>query len=120
MDAFTSDAVPAHLLTREAYTTYLRHLKPDGILAVHISNRYLNLEPVVAQAMTDIGWTGVKVDDEGDEQPFYSGSTWTILSKSPEFFESQYFKATGISRLRPTAGFRAWTDDYSNLFKILK
>ncbi|MEQ1946105.1 MAG: fused MFS/spermidine synthase [Bryobacteraceae bacterium] len=120
MDAFTSDAVPAHLLTREAYTTYLRHLKPNGILGVHISNRYLDLEPVVSQAMTDIGWTGVKVDDEGDGQPYYSGSTWTVLSKDAAFFDSQYFKAAGIVRLKPTAGFRAWTDDYSNLFKILK
>jgi len=120
MDAFTSDAVPAHLLTREAYAVYLRHLKPDGILSVHISNRYLNLEPVVARAMTDIGWSGVKVEDEGDEQPFYSGSTWTVLSHSPEFFDSQYFKVAGVSRLKPTAGFQAWTDDFSNLITILK
>ena len=120
MDAFTSDAVPAHLLTREAYTTYVRHLKPDGILVVHISNRYLNLEPVVSQAMADIGWSGVKVEDEGEEQPFYSGSTWTVLSRSPDFFKSQYFKATGVARLKPTQGFKAWTDDFSNLITILK
>ena len=51
MDAFSSDAVPMHLLTREAFQMYLRHLKPDGVLAVHISNRYLDLKPVVAQGM---------------------------------------------------------------------
>ena len=50
MDAFSSDSVPMHLLTREAYQIYLRHLKPDGIIIVHISNRYLDLEPIVAQA----------------------------------------------------------------------
>ena len=49
VDAFTSDAIPIHLLTREAYQIYLRHLKPDGILIFHISNRYLDLEPVVTE-----------------------------------------------------------------------
>ena len=56
MDAFSSDAVPVHLLTREAYATYQRHLKPGGVLAINISNRYLDLEPVVAQAASD--WAG--------------------------------------------------------------
>ncbi len=120
MDAFSSDAVPAHLLTREAYQTYLRHLKPDGVLAVHISNRYLDLEPVVSQSMTEIGWSGIKVEDEGDEEPFYSGSTWTILNHDPNFFKHQNFKTSGTFPLKPKPGFRGWTDDFSNLITILK
>ncbi len=120
MDAFSSDSVPLHLLTREAYQVYLRHLKPDGILVVHISNRYLDLEPVVAQSMTEIGWSGIKVDDEGDEEPYYSGSTFTVLSRDPKFFEHPYFKSAGTHPLAPKPGFRGWTDDFSNLITILR
>jgi hypothetical protein len=119
MDAFTSDSVPVHLLTREAYATYLRHLKPDGVMAVNISNRYLDLAPVVAQAMTEMGWSGVQVDDEGQDQPFYSGNTWVVLARSPQFFETPIFKNYSKA-LKPRDGFRAWTDDFSNLIQILK
>ncbi len=120
MDAFSSDAVPIHLLTREAYQVYLKHLKPSGVLAVHISNRYLNLAPVVAQAMQDIGWHGVIVDDDGSSQPYYSGSTWTVLARDESFFHDRNFQAPEISPLEPQPGFRAWTDDFSNIIKILK
>jgi hypothetical protein len=120
MDAFTSDAVPAHLLTREAYQVYLKHLKPNGILCVHISNRYLDLKPVVAAAAAEIGWTGMIVDDEGTEQPYYSGSTFVLLSPDPKFFEHRFFKEEGIYPLKTQAGFKGWTDDFSNLLKILK
>jgi spermidine synthase len=120
VDAFSSDAIPVHLLTREAYQTYLRHLKPDGVLAVHISNRYLDLEPVVSQAMADIGWSGIKVDDDGSEQPYYSGSTWTLLNRSAKFFEHPSFKSAETYALKAKRGFRGWTDDFSNLITILR
>ena len=119
LDAFTSDSVPVHLLTREAYKTYLRHLKPDGVMAINISNRYLNLGPVVAQAMTEMGWSGVTVDDEGEDQPYYSGNTWVVLARSPQFFDSPSFKGSS-KMLKPKPGFREWTDDFSNLIQILK
>ena len=123
MDAFSSDAVPLHLLTREAYQVYLRHLKPDGILAVHISNRYLDLKPVVAQGMADIGWHGRVIEDEGDEQPYYTGTTWTVLSPNENFFNAENFKSlprTAVLPLLPKPGFRAWTDDFSNILSIIK
>ena len=120
MDAFSSDAIPVHLLTREAYQVYLHHLKPDGVLAVHISNRYMDLEPVVSQSMTEIGWSGIKVDDDGDEEPFYSASTWTLLSHDPTFFDHANFKSSGVFALKPKPGFRGWTDDFSNLITILR
>ncbi len=120
MDAFTSDAVPLHLLTREAYQIYLRHLKPDGVLAVHISNRYLDLEPVVSQSMADIGWSGIKVDDDGYDEPYYNGSTWTLLNRDAKFFDHPRFKSDGTFALKPKPGFRAWTDDFTNLITILR
>jgi SAM-dependent methyltransferase len=120
MDAFSSDAVPAHLLTREAYQVYLKHLKPDGVLAVHISNRYLNLAPVVSQAMADIGFHGRIIEDDATGADYYSGSTWTVLARDERFFDHKNFKASEISPLKPSPGFRAWTDDFSNLITILK
>ena len=123
MDAFSSDAVPMHLLTKEAYKIYLRHLKPDGILAVHISNRYLDLKPVVAQAMSEIGWHGRLIEDDGVDVSYYTGTTWTILSPTEEFFNSDNFKGNSssiITPLLPKPGFLAWTDDFSNIITILK
>jgi hypothetical protein len=120
MDAFSSDSVPIHLLTREAYQTYLRHLKPDGVLIVNISNRYLDLEPVVGKAAGEIGWHGLIVDDEGTEQPYYTSSTFIVLAHSAKFFEHPYFAGfIGQATLdRPDV--RPWTDDYSNIVQILK
>jgi SAM-dependent methyltransferase len=123
MDAFTSDSVPVHLLTREAYVTYRKHLKPDGVLAVHISNRYLDLAPVVAQAMAEMGWHGRVIEDEGVDQPYYTGTTWVVLAPSGQFFESPNFAGDAnsiVKPLQPKPGFRAWTDDFSNLITILK
>src|SRR5262249_4703110 len=120
MDAFTSDAVPVHLLTKEAYASYSRHLNPEGVLAINISNRYLNLEPVVAQAAADLGWTGVVVNDDGMEEDYYSASTWVLLSRVPRIFEHQNFKDGSVARIKTKPGFRPWTDDYSNIIQIIK
>jgi hypothetical protein len=120
MDAFTSDAVPMHLLTREAYATYARHMKPDGILAVNISNRYLDLEPIMAQAAQEMGWTGVVVYDEGNSEPYYVSNTWVLLSKSPAVFAHPNFQDGSTSALQARKGFRTWTDDYSNIIQILR
>lgn len=118
MDAFSSDAVPMHLLTREAYQIYLRHLKPDGVLVFNISNRYLNLEPVVSTAAKEVGFEGVTIIDEGDTQPYYVGSTWMILSRDKSFFNHPNFQDADVNPMRITAGFRTWTDDYSNIVRI--
>jgi hypothetical protein len=118
MDAFTSDAVPIHLLTREAYQIYLHHLKPDGVLGINISNRYLDLEPVVTKAAEDIGWSGVTVADDGNLEPFYTSSTWMILSPKQEFFSHPNFQDPSVAPMHGRPEFRAWTDDYSNIVKI--
>jgi hypothetical protein len=120
MDAFTSDAVPMHLLTREAYATYARHLKPDGVLAVNISNRYLDLEPIMAQAAKEMGWSGVVVYDEGNSETYYVSNTWILLSKSPAVFADPNFRDASTAPLQVRKGFRAWTDDYSNIIQILR
>ncbi|MEO8050973.1 MAG: fused MFS/spermidine synthase [Acidobacteriota bacterium] len=123
VDAFSSDAVPMHLLTREAFHVYLKHLKPDGVLAVHISNRYLDLKPVVAEGMNEIRWHGRVIDDAGLYQPYYTGTTWAVLSPDEKFFATRYFagdEESVITPLLPQSGFRAWTDDFSNIITIIK
>jgi SAM-dependent methyltransferase len=123
MDAFSSDAVPMHLLTREAFQVYLKHLKPDGVLAVHISNRFLDLKPVVAEGMAEMGWHGRVIEDDGADQPYYTGTTWVILSPDEKFFETKYFagdETSVITRLAPKPDFHGWTDDFSNIITIIK
>jgi len=118
IDAFSGDAVPVHLLTREAFQIYWRHVKPDGVIAVHVSNRYLNLPPVVMLAARDSGRRAHLVDnDDGPNEAF--SSIYVLVSNRPGFFENALFKG----RLRPIAiprGMRPWTDDFSNLWRILK
>jgi SAM-dependent methyltransferase len=120
VDVFSSDSVPVHMLTREAYALYRRHLKPSGVLAINISNRYLDLEPVVAQAASELGWTGVVVADEGDSEAYYVASTWILMSPSPKIFEHANFRYPIVESLNAQPGFRPWTDDYSNIIQILR
>jgi hypothetical protein len=121
MDAFSSDAVPVHLLAAEAYRTYLRHLNPKGILAINITNRYLNLEPVVAQAAHANGFQGIVVDDAGEDENYFSPSIWALLSRDGAILDDANFgDHFAVSKLRLKPGFRAWTDDYSNIVQILQ
>jgi spermidine synthase len=120
MDAFSSDSVPLHLLTREAYQLYLRHLKPNGVLIINISNRYLDLEPPVARAAAEMGWHALVVADDGEGESYYTASTFIVLSHSAEFFKHKFFAgySNAVALNRPE--FRTWTDDYSNIIQILK
>jgi spermidine synthase len=120
MDAFTSDAVPMHLLTTEAFRTYSRHLKQDGFLGINISNRYLDLEPIVAQTSSQFGFSGVVVADDTYQESYYTSSTWVIMSRDPKQFEHANFQESYISPLKTRPGFRMWTDDYSNILQILR
>jgi spermidine synthase len=119
VDAFSSDAIPVHLLTAEAFAVYLRHLKTGGVLAVHISNRYLDLKPVLKAAAAKFGKTVQLVDDESDTEKGTYGTTWVLFADSPEVFGREPLKdaAASLEADRPV---RLWTDDYSDLYAILK
>jgi hypothetical protein len=118
VDAFSSDAIPVHLLTAQAMPLYFRHLKPDGFLAVHISNRYLDLQPVLAGEAKATGKVGRVVETDDDDTQDLFGTTW-VLIRSPQyaFPPAITTRSTDLSRARQI---RLWTDDYSNLFQILK
>ena len=119
IDAFSSDSIPVHLLTREAFAVYFHHLRPGGILAVHVSNRYLNLHPVVKAAAEHFHRTTRVVDTDSDEATGAYGSTWLLLTTDRAFFDQPAFQDNeDVSLLTGPA--LAWTDDFSNLFRILK
>jgi len=119
LDAFNSDAIPVHLLTREAFAIYLQQLAPDGILAVHISNRYFDLEPVVSALAKNFGLACVTVEDDAKDESWIYETTWMLLAKDPAVLQRALI-AKGASKPISRADIPLWTDDYTSLFKILK
>jgi SAM-dependent methyltransferase len=119
VDAFSGDAIPVHLLTREAFELYWRHLKPDGVLAVHVSNKYLNLGPVVALGAAATNKRAMMVSNEGDDDKEIDPSDWVLVSSRPGFFDQEEVKKAA-AKIDPIPGLRMWTDDYSNLYRILR
>jgi hypothetical protein len=108
-----------HLLTRQAMALYFRHLAPNGILAVHVSNRYLNLQPVLVGEMRSLGKTARIFDTEDDTSTGVFGATWVLLASSEDVFAGPGFQ-DGKRVDSNARTVRLWTDDYSNLFQILK
>ena len=119
VDAFSGDAIPVHLLTRQAYALYWRHLKPDGVLAVHVSNRYLSLGPGVALAAAETGKQAMLVSIDADDEKEIAASDWVLVSSRKGFFDQPEIKGAD-TKITPISGLRTWTDDYSNLYKILR
>ena len=120
LDAFSSDAIPVHLLTEEAFEIYLRHLKPDGVLAVHTSNRYLALDPIVLGAAARLGLSATMIEVYADEDCVeVAPNTWVLLSADAEFIDTLTTVAgDGASALPAPA--EPWTDDYSDLIRRLR
>ncbi|HEY8538875.1 MAG TPA: fused MFS/spermidine synthase [Steroidobacteraceae bacterium] len=118
VDAFSSDAIPVHLLTLEAIETYLRHLKPDGVLAIHISNRYLNLAPVCARAAEHFGRTAFLIDEPSNL--LAHASTWVLIVPDTAVLQHVEFDGAQVEALSAPQSFRAWTDSYSNIWSVLK
>jgi spermidine synthase len=118
IDAFSSDAIPQHLLTREALRVYLEKLSEDGALIFHISNRYLNLKPVLGNLAKDLGLIGkYTLDDlQGvSNTEAYFASSWAVLARS----EKAIAQNTAKWNFLPTSDQKVWTDDYSSLFSAL-
>ena len=118
VDAFSSDSIPVHLITREALGVYLKHMQPDGIVAFHVSNRFLNLVPVVARLAQEQGAHAVLVDEESDEDR--TTSTWVLVSRDKKALERPEIVEAGATDPETRDDWRTWTDDYSNLVQILK
>lgn len=117
VDAFSGDSIPVHLMTREAVDLYFRHLRPGGVLALHITNSHLDLGPVAEKLGRAAGKHAVLVSSEGDSDNEIYGADWVLMSSSP--LEPQALKKVS-TRLVERPELRLWTDDYNNLFQILK
>ena len=118
LDVFSSDAVPVHLLDVEAFEIYLRHLKPGGILAVHISNSHLDLKPVVWTLADYFSLSRVVIDNSGDGVITYP-SVWVLLARDPALLDDPTIAEQAENMEGYSPNIRLWTDDYNNLFQIL-
>jgi spermidine synthase len=118
VDAFTGDSVPAHLLTVQALDIYLRHMKPDGVIAFHVSNRYLALDAVAAKLAQARGLHAVRIEDD-PEAVDVERSIWVLVARDAQALERGALHGAGAAP-EPVAGLAAWTDDFNNLFEVLK
>jgi len=119
VDAFSGDGIPIHLLTREAFALYWEHLRPDGILALHITNYHFDFSPVIRALARELGKRAVWIADAGDAQKGNYYSDWVLVTSNKTFLKDPYV----YSRFEPWPTLRhreiLWTDDYSNLFGVV-
>jgi hypothetical protein len=119
VDAFSGDAIPLHLLTTEALALYKKHLAPGGILAFHVSNKYLNLAPEIGLLADSAGMQARVVESSPNEARGVYRATWVLMTASPDFFDRAGV-AQAVEPVPAIAGLRAWTDDYSSLLPVLQ
>jgi hypothetical protein len=118
IDAFSSDSIPVHLVTREAMAVYLKHMRPDGVIAFHVTNRFLKLAPVVKRIADAYQLHTALVSDEAEDTD-YSKTDWVLVTRSRTVLEREDI-ARAVEAIADIPGLRIWTDDYNNLFRILK
>jgi SAM-dependent methyltransferase len=118
IDAFSSDSIPVHLITREALAIYLKHLKADGVIAFHLTNRFLDLVPVVDALAKAQGLHAVWIEDAGADT-LASRSDWVLLSRDAQRLAAPIIAEAG-QPLRSREDWRLWTDDFNNLVQVLK
>ncbi|HEX6136175.1 MAG TPA: fused MFS/spermidine synthase [Casimicrobiaceae bacterium] len=118
IDAFSSDAIPVHLITSEALALYAKHIRPGGVIAFHVTNRFLDLVPVVGALAAAHGMQAVWIRDEG-ENALASRSDWVLVSSNRDLLAKPRI-ADAATPIKPHPDWRLWTDDFNNLFQVLK
>jgi spermidine synthase len=119
IDAFSSDAIPVHLLTAQAMELYRRHLKPDGIIAFHVSNKFLNLIPVVEQEAEHAGLESAFIASYDEDEIGVYSADWVLVTANDSFL-SRKEVADAIGESSAVPGLRLWTDDYNSVLPVLK
>jgi hypothetical protein len=119
LDTFSSDSIPVHLVTREAMGLYLEHLASDGIIAAHITNLHLDLQPVFWGLAEYYGLSMVRLEYKGDNNGGYA-SHWILLARDPALLLVPAIQDHAEDLSGYSTDLKLWTDDYSNLFQILK
>jgi hypothetical protein len=119
VDAFSGDAIPLHLLTKEAFDLYKKHLAPGGVIALHVSNMHVNLEPPVALLAKAEDLRAIRISSFTRSDRHEYKATWILLGDNPAFFEQpEVLKAGKVAEVQP--GLKLWTDDYSSLWPVLR
>lgn len=119
IDAFSGDAIPLHLLTMQALGVYRRHLRPGGILAFHISNQHVDLEPAIALLASSAGLEARTIQSRANAERGEFIATWVLVTDNTAFLELPAIaSASRLPAQRP--GMRLWTDDYSSLLALLR
>jgi spermidine synthase len=119
LDTFSSDSVPVHLVTKQAFDLYLANLKPDGVIAANISNQHIDLQPVFYQIAKEFGLTMIRIDNIPDEPNEYL-SYWILMAKNPESLNIPELQSRAQTYENYSTDVALFTDDYSNLFQILR
>ncbi len=119
LDAFSGDAIPVHLLTREAFTLYLGHLTRAGVIAFHVSNDFLDLAPVVKRLATNAGYQAVLVHNHEDSDEAILPADWVLVTNNQAVLHNPAITVHARAII-DRAGLRLWTDDYNNLLSVLK
>jgi SAM-dependent methyltransferase len=118
VDAFSSDSIPVHLITREAMGVYLKHLKPDGVIAFHVTNRFLRLAPVVKAIADEYGLHAALIVDDAETSDL-ARTDWLLVTRNAKLLAHKAI-ADATSPIETIPHLAVWTDDYNNLFRILK
>src|SRR5262249_35003413 len=119
LDAFNSDSIPAHLVSREAIQMYLSKLKPNGLLMFHVSNRYMDVEGLIRAAVTDASLEALVRDDEERQNWLKARSHFVVAAKNAAALGSLEEDENWL-RVEKPARIHPWTDDYSNMLEILR
>lgn len=117
LDAFAGDSIPVHLLTREAFAVYFRHLAPAGAVAVHVTNKHLELSPVVKMLAESSSASASLIHNSSDHDKGINMSSWVIVTRNAHLSREISWLTSPVPKI---AGLRLWTDDYSNLLSILR
>lgn len=120
LDAFAGDAVPVHLLTKEAFEIYLKHIKPSGVIAVHTSSVHLDLESVVWKQAEFFNLKNKWIESSENKEMGVLASDWILLTNNEEFINSRKFEIAATPQRNDCKKIRLWTDEHLNLFEILK
>ena len=120
LDTYDSDSIPIHLIDKQAFEIYLQHLKSDGILAVHVSNRHFDLAPVIWKLAQSFNLHMVLIQGPDDDGPGTLPSTWVLLSRDAHVLDNPRISQYATNLDGYTTNIQLWTDDYSNPIQILR
>jgi hypothetical protein len=119
VDAFSNDSIPMHLLTREAFDLYFSRLRPEGVIAIHISNRFVDLSPLLSSMTAAMGKQAIFVHSEKNSSTGALDADWVLIANSRDGFKALP-SSVQIPLAPPTVAIDPWTDDYSNLIQLLR